>query len=64
VKIIFANPQLSREEIEDLSGIEILEVETATQMHAVLETEFPATDRHQHFFFHCSHSPFNKVNPR
>ena len=44
VKIIFANPQLSREEVEDLSGIEILEVETATQMHAVLEIEFPATD--------------------
>jgi phosphopantothenoylcysteine decarboxylase/phosphopantothenate--cysteine ligase len=42
--MIFANPQLSREEIEDLTGIEILEVETATQMHAALESEFPATD--------------------
>jgi phosphopantothenoylcysteine decarboxylase/phosphopantothenate--cysteine ligase len=44
VKIIFANPQLSGKEVEDLSGIEILEVETATQMHAALEIEFPATD--------------------
>jgi phosphopantothenoylcysteine decarboxylase/phosphopantothenate--cysteine ligase len=44
VKMIFANPQLSEEEIEDLAGIEIVQVETATQMHAALEDQFPTTD--------------------
>ena len=44
VKMIFANPQLSEDEMEELSGVEILQVETATQMHAALELEFPATD--------------------
>ena len=44
VKMIFANPQLSEDEIEGLSGIEILQVETATQMHSALEIEFPSTD--------------------
>ena len=42
--MIFANPQLSAEEIATLDGIEILKVETATQMHSVLEVEFPKTD--------------------
>lgn len=44
VKMIFANPQLSAEEIATLDGVEILKVETATQMHSVLEVEFPKTD--------------------
>ena len=44
VKMIFANPQLSAEELDGLEGIEIFKVETATQMHKVLETEFPSTD--------------------
>lgn len=44
VKMIFANPQLSAEELDGLDGIEIFKVETATQMHKVLETEFPSTD--------------------
>ena len=44
VKMIFANPQLSAEEIATLDGIEILKVETATQMHSALEVEFPKTD--------------------
>jgi phosphopantothenoylcysteine decarboxylase/phosphopantothenate--cysteine ligase len=44
VKMIFANPQLSEDEIEGLTGIEILQVETATQMHSALEIEFPSTD--------------------
>jgi phosphopantothenoylcysteine decarboxylase/phosphopantothenate--cysteine ligase len=44
VKMIFANPQLSEVEMKDLVGIEILQVETATEMHAALEMEFPATD--------------------
>jgi phosphopantothenoylcysteine decarboxylase/phosphopantothenate--cysteine ligase len=30
--------------MKDLVGIEILQVETATEMHAALEMEFPATD--------------------
>ena len=42
--MVFANPQLSEEEMKELSGIEIFQVETATQMHAILESEFPATD--------------------
>ena len=44
VKLIFANPQLSQTEIENLDGIEIIEVETANQMHDALETNFPNTD--------------------
>ena len=44
VTMIFANPQLSAEDMADLKGIEILEVETATQMHRILEDEFPASD--------------------
>lgn len=44
VKMIFANSQLSKEENEELAGIEILQVETAAQMHDALENEFPATD--------------------
>jgi phosphopantothenoylcysteine decarboxylase/phosphopantothenate--cysteine ligase len=44
VKMILANSQLTREETEELSGIEITAVETATQMHAALEKEFPATN--------------------
>ncbi len=44
VKLILANSQLTREETEELSGIEITAVETATQMHAALEKEFPATN--------------------
>lgn len=44
VKLIFANSQLSKGENEELAGIEILQVETAAQMHDALENEFPATD--------------------
>lgn len=44
VKMIFANSQLSKEENEELAGIEILQVETAAQMHDALKNEFPATD--------------------
>ena len=44
VKLIFANPQLSQTEIENLDGIEIIEVETATQMHDALVINFPNTD--------------------
>ena len=44
VKLILANSQLTREETEELSGIEITAIETATQMHAALEKEFPATN--------------------
>jgi len=44
VKMILANSQLTLEETEELSGIEITAVETATQMHAALEKEFPATN--------------------
>lgn len=44
VKMILANSQLTREETEELNGIEITAVETATQMHAALEKEFPATN--------------------
>jgi phosphopantothenoylcysteine decarboxylase/phosphopantothenate--cysteine ligase len=43
VKLIMANSQLSHEETATLNGIEIIPVETATQMHAALEKEFPAT---------------------
>ena len=44
VKMIFANPQLSKEEFDGLGGIEVLKVETATQMHSALEIEFPKSD--------------------
>jgi phosphopantothenoylcysteine decarboxylase/phosphopantothenate--cysteine ligase len=44
VKIIFANSQLTIEESKDLNGIEVIAVETAAQMHAALEKEFPATN--------------------
>lgn len=44
VKMIFANPHLSKEEIATLDGIDILQVETATEMHRALELEFPNTD--------------------
>ena len=44
VKMIFANPQLSKEEFDGLDGIEVLKVETATQMHSALEIEFPKSD--------------------
>jgi phosphopantothenoylcysteine decarboxylase/phosphopantothenate--cysteine ligase len=43
VKLIMANSQLSHEETATLNGIEIIPVETATQMHAALEIEFPKT---------------------
>ncbi|CAB4583351.1 MAG: bifunctional phosphopantothenoylcysteine decarboxylase/phosphopantothenate--cysteine ligase CoaBC [Actinobacteria bacterium] len=43
VKLIMANSQLSHEETATLNGIEIIPVETATQMHAALEKEFPTT---------------------
>ena len=36
VKMIFANPQLSKEEMDELSGIDLLQVETATEMHTAL----------------------------
>ena len=44
VKLIFANPQLSPTELAELDGIEIIKVETATQMHKALEDSFPASD--------------------
>lgn len=44
VKIILANSQLTIEESKDLNGIEVIAVETAAQMHAALEKEFPATN--------------------
>lgn len=44
VKLIFANPQLSPSEIDDLAGIEIIKVETATQMFIALEDSFPHSD--------------------
>ncbi len=44
VKMILANPHLSKEEIATLDGIDILQVETATEMHRALELEFPNTD--------------------
>jgi phosphopantothenoylcysteine decarboxylase/phosphopantothenate--cysteine ligase len=44
VKMIIANSQLSTKEVQDLSGIEVISVETATEMHAELEKEFPATN--------------------
>ena len=44
VKMIFANAQLSPDEIRDLSGIEIVSVETATEMFTALEESFPKSD--------------------
>jgi phosphopantothenoylcysteine decarboxylase/phosphopantothenate--cysteine ligase len=44
VKMIFANSQLSPDEINELSGIEIVRVETATQMFTALEEAFPKSD--------------------
>ncbi len=44
VKMILANSQLTTEEVHELNGIEVISVETATQMHAVLEKEFPAAN--------------------
>ena len=44
VKMIFANAQLSPDEIRDLSGIEIVSVETATEMFTALEEAFPESD--------------------
>lgn len=44
VKMIFANSQLSPDEIRDLSGIEIVSVETATEMFTALEEAFPKSD--------------------
>jgi len=44
VKMILANSQLSTQEVQELSGIEVIAVETATQMHTALAKEFPASD--------------------
>ncbi len=44
VKMILANSQLSTQEAQELNGIEVISVETAIQMHAVLEKEFPAAN--------------------
>jgi phosphopantothenoylcysteine decarboxylase/phosphopantothenate--cysteine ligase len=44
VKMILANSQLSTQEVQELNGIEVIAVETATEMHAVLEKEFPASN--------------------
>jgi phosphopantothenoylcysteine decarboxylase/phosphopantothenate--cysteine ligase len=44
VKMIFANAQLSPDEIRDLSDIEIISVETASEMFAALEEAFPDSD--------------------
>ena len=44
VKMILANSQLSSQEVQELNGIEVISVETATQMHAALEKEFPAAN--------------------
>ena len=44
VKMILANSQLSTQEARELNGIEVISVETAIQMHAALEKEFPAAN--------------------
>jgi len=44
VKMILANSQLSTQEVQELNGIEVISVETATQMHAALEKEFPTSN--------------------
>jgi phosphopantothenoylcysteine decarboxylase/phosphopantothenate--cysteine ligase len=42
--MILANSQLSTQEAQELNGIEVISVETATQMHTALANEFPASD--------------------
>ena len=44
VKMILANSQLSTQESQELNGIEVISVETATEMHAALEKEFPTAN--------------------
>ena len=44
VTMILANSQLNKEESDELNGIEIIQVETAIQMHAALEKEFPSSN--------------------
>jgi phosphopantothenoylcysteine decarboxylase/phosphopantothenate--cysteine ligase len=44
VTMIFANPQLTADEIEELAGIEIVKVETATEMFSALESTFASSD--------------------
>jgi phosphopantothenoylcysteine decarboxylase/phosphopantothenate--cysteine ligase len=44
VKMIIANSQLSTQEAQELSGIEVISVETATEMHAALEKDFPTSN--------------------
>jgi phosphopantothenoylcysteine decarboxylase/phosphopantothenate--cysteine ligase len=44
VQMIFANPQLSPDELAELDGIEIVNVETATEMYQALERSFPDSD--------------------
>ncbi len=44
VTLILANSQLSIEETRDLDGVRIIAVETALEMHAHLEAEFPKSD--------------------
>ena len=44
VKMILANSQLSTQEAQELNGIEVISVETATEMHAALEKEFPTAN--------------------
>ena len=44
VKMILANSQLSTQEAQELNGIEVIAVETATQMHTALAKEFPSSD--------------------
>jgi len=44
VQMIFANPQLSPDELAELDGIEIVNVETATEMYQALERSFPESD--------------------
>jgi len=44
VKMILANSQLSTQESQELNGIEVIAVETATQMHTALAKEFPTSD--------------------
>jgi phosphopantothenoylcysteine decarboxylase/phosphopantothenate--cysteine ligase len=44
VKMILANSQLSTQEAQELNGIEVISVETATEMHAALQKEFPTAN--------------------
>lgn len=41
VTIIFANPTISDEEISSLSGVRIINIETAAQLNSQLQIEFP-----------------------